>query len=133
VNGERGFTLAEVLVASVIVTVGLSAVASGMTGAVRAVATARVETTAVFLAEARLEELRAAARADWSGAALASGMSSDVVPGGYHRLTTVADDADTLGCALPCKWLRVRVLAPVDGARGHAPTVDLITIVARRR
>ena len=131
-SGERGFSLAEVLVAGVIVTVGLSAVASGMAGAARAVATARAETTAVFLAEARLEELRAAALADWSGAALTSGLSSDVVPGGYRRLTTVTDDTDSLGCALPCKRLRVRVQAPADGARGHAPTVDLVTVVARR-
>ena len=132
-SGERGFTLAEVLVASVIVTVGLSAVASGMAGAARAVATARAETTAVFLAEARLEELRAAALADWSGVALASGTSSELVPGGYLRLTTVTNDADTPGCALTCKQLRVRVQAPTDGPRGHGPTVDLVTVVASRR
>jgi len=132
VSGERGFSLAEVLVAGVIVTVGLSAVASGMAGAARAVATARAETTAVFLAEARLEELRAAALADWSGVALASGTSSELVLGGYRRLTIVTDHADPLGCALPCKQLRVRVQAPADGARGHAPTVDLVTVVARR-
>ncbi len=132
-HAERGFTLAEILVASVIVTVGLSAVASGMTGAARAVATARTETTAVFLAEARLEELRAAALADWSDAALASGTSGEIVPGGYRRLTTVTDDADPPGCLLPCKRIHVRVTAPGDGARGHVPTVDLVTVVARRR
>ena len=132
-SGERGFTLAEVLVAGVIVTIGLSAVAAGMVGAARAVATARAETTAVFLAEARLEELRAAALADWSGVALASGTSSELVPGGYRRLTIVTDHADPLGCALPCKQLRVRVQAPAGGTHGHAPTVDLVTVVARRR
>ncbi|MGH7354998.1 MAG: type IV pilus modification PilV family protein [Candidatus Rokuibacteriota bacterium] len=132
-TGERGFTLAEVLVASVIVAVGLSAVASGMTGAARAVATARAETTAVLLAEARFEELRAAALADWSGAALAGGTSSELVPGGYHRQTTITDDTDALGCVLSCKRVHVRVQAPVDGSRGHAPTVDLVTVVTRRR
>lgn len=132
-RGERGFTLVEVLVAGVIVTVGLSAVAWGMVGAARAVATARAETTAVFLAEARLEELRAAALADWSGAALAIGTSSELVAGGYRRLTTVTDDAELLGCAMPCMRFRVRVLAPVDALPGHVPTVDLVTVVARRR
>ena len=132
-SGERGFTLAEVLVASAIIAVGLSAVASGMTGAARAVAVARAETTAVLLAEARLEELRAAALAEWSGAALAGGTSSELMPGGYRRQTTVTDDTDALGCALQCKRLHVRVQAPVDGSHGHAPTVDLVTVVTRRR
>ena len=131
-SGERGFTLAEVLVVVFILTIGLSAVAAGMAGAARAVAAARAETTAVLLAEARLEELRAAALANWSGGVTANGTSSELVAGGYRRLTTVTDDADLLGCALPCKGFRVRVQAPTDGTHGHAPTVDLVTVVTRR-
>ena len=83
-SDERGFTLAEILVACAIVGVGLTAVASGLTGAARAVATARAETVAVFLAEARLEELRAAALADWSDAGLRAGTSTGSAGGGYR-------------------------------------------------
>jgi Tfp pilus assembly protein PilV len=131
-RGEGGFTVAEILVTSLIVSVGLSAVAWGMVGAARAVVTARAETTAVFLAEARLEELRATALRDWSDVALANGVSAELLPGGYARSTRIEDGAAELGCALPCKRLGVRVTAPADGA-GHVPTVDLVTVLARRR
>ncbi len=132
-TSERGFMLAEILVAGLVVAIGLSAVASAMTGAARAVAMARAETTAVFLAEAHVEELRASALSDWSDAALASGTRSEVLAGGHRRWTTVTDDGDRLGCLLPCKGIRVRVQANVDGTGGHVPTVDLFSVVARRR
>ena len=53
-TNERGFTLAEVLVATFIIVVGLVALASGFQFATSGVATGRGETVASFMAEQRL-------------------------------------------------------------------------------
>jgi len=55
----RGFTLVEILVATLILSVGIVAVASGLHYAIGGVEVGRGETAAVFLAEQRLELLRA--------------------------------------------------------------------------
>src|SRR6267142_2655850 len=101
---EAGFTLAEVT--------------SG-------VATGRGETTAVFLAEQRIEQLKAQALINFSAAALAAGTTSDYCAGGtacqgtpvsgpsYTRTTTITDMATGVaGCPatpLSCKEVQVRV------------------------
>jgi Tfp pilus assembly protein PilV len=55
----RGMTVVEVLVAVVIITVGLVAIATGMQVATAGVATGEQHTTAAFLAEQRLEDIKA--------------------------------------------------------------------------
>ena len=66
-TNERGFTLAEVLVATFIIVVGLVALASGFQFATSGVATGRGETVASFLAEQRLEQLKAIAMSNYYG------------------------------------------------------------------
>ena len=66
-TSERGFTLAEVLVATFIIVVGLVALASGFQFATSGVATGRGETVASFLAEQRLEQLKAIAMTNYYG------------------------------------------------------------------
>jgi prepilin-type N-terminal cleavage/methylation domain-containing protein len=56
---QRGMTLVEVLVAVAIITVGLTAVATGMQLGTAGIAAGQQETTAVFLAEQRLEDIKA--------------------------------------------------------------------------
>jgi prepilin-type N-terminal cleavage/methylation domain-containing protein len=66
-SGQRGFTLVEVLVATVVIMVGLVAVASGFQYATSGVATGRGETVATFLAEQRIEQLKTVAMTNYAG------------------------------------------------------------------
>src|SRR5512145_3148976 len=65
-NSDRcGFTLVEVLIAGAIITVGLTAVTAGFQHALDAVEAGRQQTTALFLAEQRLEQVKAVALVDF--------------------------------------------------------------------
>ena len=55
---EAGFTLAEILVACAIISVGLVAVATGFGFGVDGVEAGRQQSTAVFLAEQRIEQAK---------------------------------------------------------------------------
>jgi prepilin-type N-terminal cleavage/methylation domain-containing protein len=56
--GEAGFTLAEILVACAIISVGLVAVSMGFGYGVDGVEAGRQQSTAVFLAEQRIEQAK---------------------------------------------------------------------------
>lgn len=58
-RSERGMTIVEILVAVFIITIGLVAVATGMQLATAGVAAGQQQTTAAFLAEERLEDIKA--------------------------------------------------------------------------
>jgi prepilin-type N-terminal cleavage/methylation domain-containing protein len=58
---QRGFTLAELLAAVVIIGIGLVAVGAGFDSAIQGVETGRQQTIATFLAEQRMEQVKAAA------------------------------------------------------------------------
>lgn len=58
---QAGFTLAELLAAVFVISLGLVAVGAGFATAIQGVETSRQQTTATFLAEQRLEEVRATA------------------------------------------------------------------------
>jgi len=75
--------MAEVLVATALVTVGLLAVITGFQYATSGVATGGGETAAVFLAEQRIEQLRAEAMRDFSAPDLAAGTMTDYCVAGH--------------------------------------------------
>jgi prepilin-type N-terminal cleavage/methylation domain-containing protein len=58
---QRGFTLAELMAAIVIIGIGLVAVGAGFDTAIQGIETSRQQTTATFLAEQRMEQVKAAA------------------------------------------------------------------------
>ncbi|MGH8952667.1 MAG: type IV pilus modification PilV family protein, partial [Acidimicrobiia bacterium] len=60
-SAQAGFTLAEILVACAIISVGLVAVATGFGIGVDGVEAGRQQSTAVFLAEQRIEQAKALA------------------------------------------------------------------------
>lgn len=158
IRGARGFTLAEVLVATAILTIGLVAVATGFQYATSGVATGRGETAAVFLAEQRLEQLKAQAMTNF--AALAAGaptteyclsgnigggstncQATPVAGPSYTRTTTITDIVDgSAGCPAPplpvgCKEVRVQIsYRPVtsSGDLSQQRTVDVFTVLAPR-
>jgi len=61
-RSQAGFTLAELLAAVFVISLGLVAVGAGFATAIQGFETSRLETAATFLAEQRLEQVRATAR-----------------------------------------------------------------------
>lgn len=106
ITNERGMTLVEVLVAVTIITVGLTAIATGMQLATSAINTGQQETTAAFLAEQRIEDIKAFALSTAAGQGFASVTNASfpaegygTVPGGYtgyRRTTTITDPSATV-------------------------------------
>jgi len=70
---ERGFSLGEVLVATLVLAIGLVGIATGFQYATSGVEIGKGETTAAFLAEQRLEWLKAIALTNWASATLKAG------------------------------------------------------------
>jgi len=119
---QGGFTLAEVLVATFIIVVGLVAVATGFQFATAGVATGRGETVAIFLAEQRVEQLKNVAMTNFAGPwpagpSLANGITTEwcqatnigatttncqaaAITGGasYQRVTTITDSGNGTTC-----------------------------------
>lgn len=156
-SDDRGFTLAEVLVASLIILVGLAAVATGFQYATSGVATGHGETAAAFLAEQRIEALKSAAIANYDGlaagtatehcqtsniGATGSNCQSTAISGtaSYQRTTTITDVTTEPGkCTgvspLRCKRIHVSVAyrtLTAQGDRGQTRTVDLFAVVTPR-
>jgi prepilin-type N-terminal cleavage/methylation domain-containing protein len=150
-RGARGFTLAEVLVATAILTIGLVAIATGFQYATSGVATGRGETTSVFLAEQRIEQLKALAMTNFTSATLNAGTTTEYcqptgttncqgtpTTGSYTRVTTITDVVAGTGCPatpLSCKQVRVQVsYRPVtsSGDLSMQRSVDVFTVLAPR-
>jgi len=138
-TASRGFTLAEVLVATLVLSIGLMAVATGFQYATSGVETGRGETTATFLAEQKIEQLRALAVTDFTGTALAATATTEAygaIPNGhaYRRVTTISDNPGGV-CTANCKRVQVSVFyTPVTG-RGQLDQerrVDLVTLFVKR-
>ena len=142
--------------ATAVLAVGLLAIVTGFQYATSGVETARGETAAVFLAEQRIEELRAQAVSDFPATTLAPGTTTDhCLPGriagsasncasapgagpAYIRTTTITDVTAGTGCPatpLACKEIEVRVsYRPVSstGALDQVRTVHLVTVLGPR-
>lgn len=140
-HDQRGFTLAEVLFAVAVIAIGLVAIAMGFAIATTGVETGRQQTTAVLLAEQRMEQMRGRLVAGFADPAAAPGTSDeayDTIPNGasYRRQTVVADlDTDADGAA-DMKRVTVDVFyRPITG-RGMLQSerqVRLVDIVSRRQ
>lgn len=146
-RSERGFTLAEVLMATFILSIGLVAVATGFQYATTGVETGKSETTATFLAEQKIEQLKATAIVDFTNAALNAGATTEFCPstgaactgvataGFYQRVTTITNNPGGT-CTANCKLVRVSVSKRVVTAEGQldqlARQVDLLTMVVSR-
>lgn len=94
---ERGFTLIEVLVASVLVVVALLGAATMTLTASSQVSRGAQETLAVSMGEQRLEFLK---NQDYAAANLAAGTTTETLTGdflGYTRTTTITNDVPQAG------------------------------------
>src|SRR5207244_11807421 len=78
-HNERGFSLGEVLVATLVLAIGLVGITTGFQYATSGVEVGKGETTAAFLAEQRLEWRKALALTNWGSAPLKAGTTV----GGY--------------------------------------------------
>jgi Tfp pilus assembly protein PilV len=87
---DAGLTLLEVLFAMSLLTVGLLAIASAFPVAMSGVAQGNQQTTALFLAEQRLEEIKATAFASITSANFpAEGYGTIANGPGYRRAVTI--------------------------------------------
>jgi hypothetical protein len=138
-SGERGSTLAEVLVAVFVLAVGLTAVLTGLQSARGGLEAARGETMAAFLAEQRLEHLKAISLVSWSAVDLRAGTtvedySSIAGASAYRRETTIADNPGGT-CVERCKLARVTVSyrpVTVSGQLDQERRLDVVTMLVSR-
>ena len=136
---ERGFTLGEVLVATLVLAVGLVGIATGFQYATSGVEIGKGETTAAFLAEQRVEWLKSLALSNWTSATLdagttAEGYGSIADAALYRRVTTITNSPGG-ACAARCKLVQVTVFyRPVTG-RGQLDQerrLDVVTMLVTR-
>ena len=120
-TGPAGFTLVEILIAAAVIGVGLMGVAAGFLHAVGGLESGRQQTTAIFLAEQRIEQLKAGALdnfpkvspANYPDEGYGSVSSNGVTVAGYRRTVTIVDAPGGLA---PTKLVEVTVFyRPVVG------------------
>lgn len=143
---EHGFTLVELLTAMAIVVIGLMATAMAFQYARSGIEAGRGETLATFLAEHKLEALKALALVDWTNVALQPGTTTEYCQptsagctqapsaGWYRRDTTVANTPGGT-CRTQCKVVRVTVFYRPISAEGQLDQerrVDVVTVFAPR-
>jgi Tfp pilus assembly protein PilV len=137
IRTERGMSVIEILVAVFVITIGLVAVATGMQLATAGVAAGQQQTTAVFLAEQRLEDIKAFALSTnalqgWANvtpfnfpAAEAYGSVTNYVGSTYRRTTTIGfSTATTKRITVSVFWVPVGV-ASTNAERSVTLTVVL--------
>jgi len=138
-SGERGFTLAEVLVAAFVLAVGLTAVVTGLQYARGGLEAARGETMAAFLAEQRLEHLKASSLVSWTAADLRAGTTVEdygsIAGAAAYRCETTIADSPGGACGERCKLARVTVFyRPVtaSGQLDQERRLDVVTMLVSR-
>jgi prepilin-type N-terminal cleavage/methylation domain-containing protein len=142
-NNERGFTIIEVLIAVVILTVALVALAEMMAITLRMQMLGRNETNAARIAQAKLDELVGVSQTNWASASIAIGgnLDADVnnyndvpqfdgqnVPNVKRRWLVSLGPTDAGGDAGHLRFVTVRVIPTTTGSRGNA-TVELTTLL----
>ena len=116
---ERGLSLAEILVAAVIVTVGLTAIAGGFQYALSGVEVGRRQTEAAFLAEQKLEQIKADALNSYTTMPAYPDEAYGTIAGYPKHRRTVTITADPGGVA-NTKRVQVSVFYSLSGAFGVA-------------
>jgi len=131
---QRGFTLAEVLVAISITVVGLMAMAVGLQQATALLEAGRQQTMALFLAQERLEQVKAAALSNFDGVASSSFPAEDPVGGypAYRRTVAIAPTAGVADAVRVQVTVAYRPIAAASGAQRER-TVTLATVMSRRQ
>jgi type II secretory pathway pseudopilin PulG len=141
IRDQQGFTLTETIAAVGFLAVALVGLLAAMGHGTTSVDSARRGTTAVFLAEQKMEEVKAVALADWPNLTMARFPADEYCPPGtvpvncpipgypdYHRTVTVKDNPNGL---LATKQIEVRVFyRPVGG--GAETSVVVSTLVVQR-
>lgn len=128
-----GWVLTEVLVAVAVLGIGVVGVMAGLGHAVQGAEGARQESTAVFLAEARLEALRAGSYDALPGAAADEGYGAIPTAPGFRRSVSVAERDTASG---PVKVVSVRVAyRPIVswGVSTAEREIELLTAIGPRR
>ena len=138
-HDERGFSLGEVLVATLVLAIGLAGIATGFQYATSGIEIGKGETTAAFLAEQRLEWLKALALTNWTSATLKAGTTTEgygsIADASLYRRVTTITGSPGGTCAVNCKLVQVSVFyRPVTG-RGQLDQerrLDVITMLVTR-
>ncbi len=140
-RNDRGFTLAEVLVAAAFVTIAFGAIGMGFLQGTGSVEVGRQQTTAVYLAEQRLEQIKAWSLSTGGGqgfstVATGAGCCADEAYNTitsysrYRRAVTVtANGANNKVVQVSVFYLPVN---PAGGNAGNERRVDVSTVVTNR-
>lgn len=142
---DQGFTLVEIMAAVAVVAIALVAMIAAVHHGLSGIDTGRGESTALFLVEDKLEELRSIALVDWDNAALAPGTTVEYcqLSGGCAptptpssvRRTTMVHAGSEEPCSVHCKIVNVSIAyRPVTmlGQLDHERRVDVQAIFAPR-
>jgi prepilin-type N-terminal cleavage/methylation domain-containing protein len=130
-SADSGFTLVEALVATAILTVGVTAAAAGFQQALHAVETGREQTTALFLAEQRLEQVKAGALRDFDGITTTNYPEDPVA--GFPRFRRVVEiTPNPAGIADTVRVEVVVTYRPLGGPSPGPRAVTLVTVLSRR-
>lgn len=138
-SDQRGFTLAEVLIAVAVISIGLAAISMGFGIATSGVETGRQQTTAVLLAEQRIEQLRSQILANFADPAVAAATTQEAyntIPNGiaYRRQTTIGDLDPNGDGVMDMKRVQVDVFYRPITERGTLAErqVTLVDMITRR-
>jgi type II secretory pathway pseudopilin PulG len=133
-SAEAGFTLAEILLACFLLGLGLVAAAGAFSVGLQGVEVGRQQSTAAFLAEQRIEQIKAAALVNFTSVTTTSfpnePYASILNAPGYRRTTTITPNPGGLANAV-----RVDVAVfwqQVGGAGVGERRVDLSVLLTTR-
>jgi type IV pilus assembly protein PilV len=121
INSEEAFTLIEIMIALVVLSVGLVALAGLQISAIKGNAFSKRMTTAVTIANARLEEIKNTAYANIQSESSTQVSASNM---NFTRQVTVNNDSPVLNT----KMVNVTVTWK-DGSKSH--TVPISTIISQ--
>jgi prepilin-type N-terminal cleavage/methylation domain-containing protein len=132
-GSQAGFTLVELLVACAIIGIGLVAAFAGFTTGIEGLEIGRLQSTAAFLAEQRIEQIKAMATVNWTNVTPTTfpNEAYGSIPNAprYRRTVTITDNP---GGLTGTKRVDVAVFfRPVAGANTVERQVSLSVLLAR--